>query len=79
MAGRKITSDDVMRFIQNARFTEVLRMWDRAEFEHPAVPGRIAVPLHEKDFPPGALRSIEKHASKALGEEVTVESTLKHT
>lgn len=78
MAKRKFSSDDLVRCCEAARFVRVLEAWDRVEFEHPSVPGRIAVPLHEKDFPPGALRSIEKHIAKAVGEDVTIASMLKY-
>ncbi|HQT84965.1 MAG: addiction module toxin, HicA family [Acidiphilium sp. 37-64-53] len=57
---------EVIRAIEDAGWVHAATRGDHWQFKHPARPGRVTVPHPKRDFPIGALRSIEKQSGVKL-------------
>jgi len=61
-----MTAREVIKLLEAAGWRAVAAKGGHRQFKHPDRPGRVTVPFHRGDIPPGTLRSIAAQAGIPL-------------
>ena len=57
-----MTSKDLLKVLRKDGWLEVGQRGSHLSLKHPAKPGKVTLPMHSTDLPPGTLNSILKQA-----------------
>lgn len=57
-----MTSKDLLKVLRKDGWLEVGQRGSHLSLKHPTKPGKVTLPMHSGDLPPGTLNSILKQA-----------------